>query len=128
MAGQITSTEAQLRSALSSQPQNVDAIMALIHTMFAPRIIRFAGTALTLRPEHGGAMILCTSASAVTVTLPAKGQGLGPGFLTTLVQFGAGAITYSGTHVGGTTTSAQNTLSSALVIDDGSWFVYGSVA
>jgi hypothetical protein len=114
-------TERQLLR-LTGTPSNDRMLLEhIVHTMFAPRFIRVADTALTLVENHRGAIILLTNAAAVTVTLPS----LGNGFLTTIIPLGAGGATITGTHVGGSTV-AQNGMATAMTLDDGSWFVTGA--
>jgi hypothetical protein len=115
-------TERQLLR-LSGTPSNDRLLLEqLIHTVFAPRFIRNATTAVTLVEEHRGAILLLTNAAAVTVTLPTT---LGNSFLTSIIPLGAGGATISGTHVGGSTV-AQNGMATAVTLDDGSWFVTGA--
>lgn len=50
------------------------------------------GTTYTLQASDSGKIVECTNGSAITVTLP---NSLGVGFCCTVVQGGAGAITFS---------------------------------
>jgi hypothetical protein len=104
---------------------NNDLLADLIETIYRLRIVRLptTTTALTLDRSHLGALILSTSASAVTITLPTG--TLGNGFLTSIIPLGAGGATLSGTHAGGTTI-VQNALANVMTLDDGSWFVVGA--
>jgi hypothetical protein len=52
------------------------------------------GTAYTLVAGDNGKVIKFTNGSAITLTLP---SGLGEGFNCTVIQYGAGQITFSGT-------------------------------
>ena len=52
------------------------------------------GTAYTLLAGDNGKVIKFTSGSAITLTLP---SGLGEGFNCTVIQYGAGQITFTGT-------------------------------
>jgi len=52
------------------------------------------GTAYTLLAGDNGKVIKFTNGSAITLTLP---SGLGEGFNCTVIQYGAGQITFSGT-------------------------------
>lgn len=112
----------QLQDMVGKQTVSLDILRDLIESVFVPRYVRFAGTALTLIGDHRGATILLTNAAAVTVTLPTN---LGAGFLASIIPLGAGGATLSGTHVGGTTI-AQNGLANVMTLDDGSWFVVGA--
>jgi hypothetical protein len=52
------------------------------------------GTTYTLLAGDNGKVIKFTNGSAITLTLP---SGLGEGFNCTVIQYGAGQITFSGT-------------------------------
>lgn len=80
-------------------------------------LITESTTARTLSAGDDGKIIICTNASAVTITVPA---GLGAGFSCGFIQAGAGAITFSasGTTLnavgGGLATSAQHSMAAIL--------------
>lgn len=116
---------AQLQALVGAISGNNDLLSDLIETIYRLRIIRLptTTTALTLDRTHIGALILSTSASAVTVTLPTG--TLGNGFLTSVLVLGAGSVTFSGTHVGGSS-AATGIIANAMTLDDGSWYVGGA--
>lgn len=55
-------------------------------------VITESGTSRTLSATDNGSVIMCTSGSATTITVP---TGLDVGFNITLIQAGAGQITFS---------------------------------
>lgn len=112
----------QLQQSCGSPPLDGQQMRSVLDSVFKPRYIRVAGTAVTLAEDHRGAILLLTNASAVTVTLPST---LGASFLTSIVPLGASGATISGTHVGGSTV-AQNGFASLFTLDDSSWFVTGA--
>jgi hypothetical protein len=59
----------------------------------APAVRTVPGTTDTIRAADAGGAVRYTSASGITVTVPA---GLGAGFSTLLVQRGAGQVTVQG--------------------------------
>lgn len=116
--GGITGTlsaQADLQTALDAKLDEV------------PNVILLAGTALTLSATHSGAVIRCTSGSAVTITVPAAFNGMS----CTVEQAGAGAVTFaaSGTTLAGNLTlSGQGAVASLLPADSGTantWRVVG---
>lgn len=118
-------SKADLSALIGRQPDNADLLSLLIQTVFAPRFIRTPDAALTLTAKMAGACFLVTSESPVTVTLP---TGMESGFMCSFLPIGSGTITFSGSVVGGTTSGGQYKMCSALVLDDLSWILLGSVA
>lgn len=128
MANEAPQPHLNLLSRLASgdQPEQ-KAIGDLIESLFVPRYITFAGTALTLDTalHHRGARILFTSASAVTVTVL---DTLPIGFMCSFIQLGAGLVTFTGADIGGTTSGGANKAGMLERLPDGSWFLSGAVA
>lgn len=94
---------------------------ALLATLFNPRFIDIADTSLAIGETHRGAILRFTSNSAITVTLPV----LDSGFLFGFLPYGTGTITFSGTTLGGTTSSGQNVLGSGMLLTTGEWLMSG---
>ncbi len=59
---------------------------------FVAEVVIYTGTSLSISASHRGRLLSTTSTGAVTVTLPAS---LGAGFPVTVVQKGAGQITFA---------------------------------
>jgi hypothetical protein len=59
----------------------------------APKVRTVSGASDTIRAADAGGAVRYTSASAVTVTVPA---GLGAGFSTLILERGAGKVTVQG--------------------------------
>ena len=81
-----------------------------------------------LTAADNGRIIQCTSASAITVTIP---TGLPTGFNCTIVQMGAGQITFSGTYLnrtGFTKTASQYAVVSILHLGNNSIIVTGEMS
>ena len=97
---------------------------ALLATLFNPRFIDIADTSLAIGETHRGAILRFTSNSAITVTLPTLST-LGSGFLFGFVPYGTGTVTFSGTTLGGTTSSGQNVLGSGMLLTTGEWLMSG---
>jgi hypothetical protein len=63
---------------------------------------RYAGTAYTIRPRSRGLLLLCTSSSPVAILVPpASSTPFYAGPVTTVVQMGAGQVSFTG--IGGVT-------------------------
>ena len=62
---------------------------------FSANIATVSTATYTLLPADNGKVIQSTSASAITITIP---SGLPAGFNCTVVQMGAGQITFAGTY------------------------------
>jgi hypothetical protein len=81
-----------------------------------------------LTAADNGKIIQSTSASAITVTIP---TGLPTGFNCTIVQMGAGQITFSGTYLnrtGFTKTASQYAVVSILHLGNNSIIVTGEMS
>jgi hypothetical protein len=81
-----------------------------------------------LTAAYNGKIIQSTSASAITVTIP---TGLPTGFNCTIVQMGAGQITFSGTYLnrtGFTKTASQYAVVSILHLGNNSIIVTGEMS
>jgi hypothetical protein len=81
-----------------------------------------------LTAADNGRIIQSTSASAITVTIP---TGLPTGFNCTIVQMGAGQITFSGTYLnrtGFTKTASQYAVVSILHLGNNSIIVTGEMS
>jgi hypothetical protein len=81
-----------------------------------------------LTAADNGRIIQSTSASAITVTIP---TGLPTGFNCTIVQMGAGQITFSGTYLnrtGFTKTASQYAVVSILHLGSNSIIVTGEMS
>ena len=82
----------------------------------------------SITAADNGKVIQSTSASAITVTIP---TGLPTGFNCTVVQMGAGQITFSGTYVnrtGFTKTASQYAVVSILHLGSNSIIVTGEMS
>ena len=82
----------------------------------------------SLTAADNGKIIQSTSASAITVTLP---TGLPTGFNCTIVQMGAGQITFSGTYLnrsGFTKTASQYAVVSIMHLGSNSIIVAGEMS
>ena len=82
----------------------------------------------SITAADNGKVIQSTSASAITVTIPA---GLPTGFNCTVVQMGAGQITFSGTYLnrtGFTKSASQYSLVSILHLGSNSIIVTGEMS
>lgn len=77
-------------SALVETQVKIDSNNALYG--FAAKINKQTGTAYTLAATDQGLVVECANASAVTMTLP---NNLPAGFCCTVVQMGAGAVTFA---------------------------------
>ena len=69
---------------------NFTTVLSAAYQLTSAGIITESGTSRTLSAADNGAVIYCTSGSAVTITCAA---GLGAGFSCTIVQGGAGKVT-----------------------------------
>lgn len=126
MANEAPQTHRNMLDRLAAGDQAPqDAMGDLIESIWVPRYITFAGTALTLLPEHRGARILFTSAAGVAVATP---DTLLTGFICSFVRLGAGLITFSNADLGGTTSGAQNTSCMIERLPTGEWFLSGTIA
>ena len=84
--------------------------------------------AYSLSASDNGKIIQSTSASAITVTIP---TGLPTGFNCTIVQMGAGQITFSGTYLnrsGFTKTASQYAVVSIMHLGSNSIIVAGEMS
>ena len=84
--------------------------------------------AYNLTAADNGKIIQSTSASAITVTIP---TGLPTGFNCTIVQMGAGQITFSGTYLnrsGFTKTASQYAVVSIMHLGSNSIIVAGEMS
>ena len=82
----------------------------------------------SLTAADNGKIIQSTSASAITVTIP---TGLPTGFNCTIVQMGAGQITFSGTYLnrsGFTKTASQYAVVSIMHLGNNSIIVAGEMS
>jgi hypothetical protein len=85
-------------------------------------------TGYNLSASDNGKIIQSTSASAITVTIP---TGLPTGFNCTIVQMGAGQITFSGTYLnrsGFTKTASQYAVVSIMHLGSNSIIVAGEMS
>lgn len=119
----MTSLDFSTLRRTAGNPQNDgQQMLAILDTMFQPREVVFSGTSLTIDESHRGAVIRFTSASAVTVTLPA----LGAGFAFSFLQYGVGTISFTGgTTLNGTGSAGQYQLGSCWLMSTGEWLVIG---
>jgi hypothetical protein len=95
---------------------------------FGVNINTQAGTTYTIDATDNGKVIQTTGASAITITIPA---GLPTGFNCTVVQMGAGQISFSGTYLnrGGFTKSAsQYSVMSILNLGSNNYIVTGEMS
>ena len=94
---------------------------------FAANVATITG-AYSITAADNGKIIQSTSASALTLTIPA---GLPTGFNCTVVQMGAGQITFSGTYVNRTgfnKTASQYSVVSILHLGSNSIIVTGEMS
>lgn len=74
------------------------------------QLVSFAGTALTLAPDHAGKYITTTNGSAISITVPA-GIDVPIGIAITVEQGGTGQVTF--VAAGGVTIQSPETLKTA---------------
>jgi hypothetical protein len=82
----------------------------------------------SITSADNGKVIQCTSASAITITIP---TGLPTGFNCTVVQMGAGQITFSGTYLnrtGFTKSASQYSVVSILHLGSNNIIVTGEMS
>lgn len=94
---------------------------------FGANVATISG-AYSITASENGKIIQSTSASALTVTIPA---GLPTGFNCTIVQMGAGQITFSGTYLnrgGFTKTASQYAVVSIMHLGSNSIIVAGEMS
>jgi hypothetical protein len=94
---------------------------------FGANVATISG-AYSITASDNGKIIQSTSASALTVTIPA---GLPTGFNCTIVQMGAGQITFSGTYFnrgGFTKTASQYAVVSIMHLGSNSIIVAGEMS
>ena len=95
---------------------------------FGVNINTQAGATYTLDATDNGKVIQTTSASAITITIP---TGLTTGFNCTVVQMGAGQITFSGTYLnrtGFTKSASQYAVMSILSMGSNNYIVTGEMS
>jgi hypothetical protein len=95
---------------------------------FGANINSQSGPAYTILATDNGKVIQSTSASAMTITIP---TGLPTGFNCTVVQMGAGQITFAGTYVnrtGFTKSASQYSVISILHFGSNSILVTGEMS
>jgi hypothetical protein len=95
---------------------------------FGANINTQSGTTYTIDATDNGKVIQTTGASAITITIP---TGLPTGFNCTIVQMGAGQITFSGTYLnrtGFTKTASQYSVVSILHLGSNSILVTGEMS
>lgn len=95
---------------------------------FGANINSQSGTTYTILATDNGKVIQSTGASAMTITIP---TGLPTGFNCTVVQMGAGQITFSGTFVnrtGFTKTASQYSVVSIIHFGSNSILVTGEMS
>jgi hypothetical protein len=95
---------------------------------FGANINSQSGTTYTISATDNGKVIQSTGASAMTITIP---TGLPTGFNCTVVQMGAGQITFSGTYVnrtGFTKTASQYSVVSIIHFGSNSILVTGEMS
>ncbi len=94
---------------------------------FAANVVTITG-AYSITAADNGKILQSTASSAITVTIP---SGLPTGFNCTVVQMGAGQITFSGTYVnrtGFTKTASQYSVVSILHLGSNSIIVTGEMS
>ncbi len=103
---------------------------------FLTKLVTLSGTTLTVDSTYKGVCIRCTSGSATTITLP---NNLPAGFSMTVVQIGAGQVTFVAAS-GATLVNRQTQLKTAgqyagvsLYVDsnsgtNGAWVLFGDTA
>jgi len=95
---------------------------------FGANINTQSGTTYTIDATDNGKVIQTTGASAITITIP---NGLPTGFNCTIVQMGAGQVTFSGTilnRTGFTKTASQYSVVSILHLGSNSILVTGEMS
>ena len=95
---------------------------------FGANINTQSGTTYTIDATDNGKVIQTTGASAITITIP---TGLPTGFNCTIVQMGAGQITFSGTYLnrtGFTKTASQYSVVSILHLGSNNILVTGEMS
>ncbi len=95
---------------------------------FSANINSQSGTTYTIDATDNGKVIQTTSATAITITIPA---GLPTGFNCTVVQMGAGQITFSGTYLnrtGFTKSASQYSVMSILNLGSNNYIVTGEMS
>lgn len=95
---------------------------------FGVNINTQAGTTYTIDATDNGKVIQTTGASAITITIPA---GLPTGFNCTVIQMGAGQITFSGTYfnrTGFTKSASQYSVISILNLGSNNYIVTGEMS
>ena len=95
---------------------------------FGANINTQSGTTYTIDATDNGKVIQTTGASAITITIP---TGLPTGFNCTIVQMGAGQITFSGTYLnrtGFTKSASQYSVMSILNLGTNNYIVTGAVS
>ena len=95
---------------------------------FSANINSQSGTTYTIDATDNGKVIQTTGASAITITIPA---GLPTGFNCTVVQMGAGQITFSGTYLnrtGFTKSASQYSVMSILNLGSNNYIVTGEMS
>lgn len=95
---------------------------------FSANINTQSGTTYTIDATDNGKVIQTTGASAITITIP---TGLPTGFNCTVVQMGAGQITFSGTYLnrtGFTKSASQYSVISILNLGSNNYIVTGEMS
>lgn len=95
---------------------------------FGVNINTQTGTTYTIDATDNGKVIQTTGASAITITIPA---GLPTGFNCTVIQMGAGQITFSGTYfnrTGFTKSASQYSVMSFLNLGSNNYIVTGEMS
>jgi len=95
---------------------------------FGVNINTQAGVTYTIDATDNGKVIQTTGASAITISIPA---GLPTGFNCTVVQMGAGQITFSGTYfnrTGFTKSASQYSVMSILNLGTNNYIVTGEMS
>jgi len=95
---------------------------------FGVNINTQAGVTYTIDATDNGKVIQTTGASAITISIPA---GLPTGFNCTVVQMGAGQITFSGTYfnrTGFTKSASQYSVMSILNLGSNNYIVTGEMS
>jgi hypothetical protein len=95
---------------------------------FTANINTQSGTTYPIDATDNGKVIQTTGASAITITIP---TGLPTGFNCTVVQMGAGQITFSGTYLnrtGFTKSASQYSVISILNLGSNNYIVTGEMS
>ncbi len=116
-------SKSQLSRKAGHNPDANGLMADMIEVAFNARFVPVADTALTVTAEHNGAFLRTTAATTVTVTLPTSGVDVG--CCVTFIPYGAGAIAFSGSVIGGTGSSGQYVPVSAMLLDTGEWLIMG---